>query len=217
MFLPSPTVPARLPSIPHRTALSMIRDQVLQVRPGLSQESPDFRAAVLLLAVAETGFNVHRLVLRTRLPREFVARCLRRLAENGLWIDGRLQFNWLDARAESPCFWLDVEVALGRKLRRVRSSGSPEWALAGDWIKDFEYAGKGSEGKQVHAVYHDTSDHDPAPIGAQEESQPGHEEAPRPSSKRKAGAGAGAPAVCSGATSGEAVMIGEWRGADWLG
>lgn len=112
--------------------------QVQRVRPGLAADSPECRAGVVLLLAREAGFNVDRLVLRTGYPRSFVSLVVRRLADNAFWLGGEFRCDWSAQGAAAPNFWLDVDVALGRRLRRVAGE-SFEWAPLGEWVKEFEY------------------------------------------------------------------------------
>src|SRR5687768_6959440 len=115
-MLASPADPAG--STENRQArLSATRSDIHRARPDLTDESPELRAAVLLLLAGEIGFNVDRLVMRTRYPREFVARCTRRLVDNGVWTAGTLLAEWSSTPVDAPSFWWDVDVALGRRLR----------------------------------------------------------------------------------------------------
>ena len=211
-----PPCPYRHYPAPRRTALADMRDEVRRARVGLAQKDPEFQAAILLLMVSESGMNVDRLMRWTRLPREFVSRCLRRLTDNGLWIQAHVQFDWIDARAESPHFWLDVGVVLGRKQRRTINGGTPEWAPAGAWTKDFDYASPGSPKRGVHALFHDSTPLDPEQIAAGEKSDSGGDgflPAVRgPNVSVRTGAVAGLPR-----TSGAPEIMGADQGVNWLG
>jgi hypothetical protein len=144
--------------------LAEIRDEIQRARPALPEDSDEYRTAVLLLLVAETGLNVDRLAMRARYPREFVSRCVRRLADNALWVDGALACTWGADRARSQEFWWDVEVALGRQLRRVGADGRPEWGSVDGWFKDFEYTSRHADEKAVYNEYRYIAAHDPDPF-----------------------------------------------------
>lgn len=155
----APRGPARLPEL---------RAEVERARPDLPEGSAEFRAAVLLLLVCDGGFNVDRLAARTRFPREFVARCLRRLTDNGLWADGALWLAWREEGARSQAFWWDVDVALGRRLRRTTEDGTPEWAPLDGWVKEFEYSGRAAPTQPVFNEYRYIAPHDPEPVAPSE-------------------------------------------------
>jgi hypothetical protein len=134
--------------------------EIEAARPALDRESDEFRAAVLLLLSADTGLNVDRLAMRTRYPRESVSRCLRRLSDNALWMDGESTRTWSEDRARSEQFWWDVDVALGRRLRRVDPSSGVEWAPINGWSKDYEYTSRQPDTQPVHNEYRSMPVHD---------------------------------------------------------
>lgn len=139
------------------------RQRVERARPDLDQDSPEFRAAVLLLLASEIGFNVDRIVSRTLYPRDFVARCLRRLVDNGVRVDGHLFTTWSGENIATDDFWLDVQVALGRSLRRIGPRGTPEWAPVGDWVKDFDFRVRGDGPATTANEYHPKGSLEPGP------------------------------------------------------
>ena len=144
--------------------LSQIHAEVQRSRPDLDPEDPEYRAAVLLLLIHDTGFNVDRLTMRTRFPREFVARCLRRLSDNGWWVDGADTCDWGESRASHEHFWLDVDVALARRLRRLTDGGERQWADLDGWVKEFEYAARNAQESEVYNEYRHIPPHDPGPV-----------------------------------------------------
>ena len=114
-------------------------------RTWFSREDPDrdrfastVYAARLLLLAAEEGQNVAMLARRLGCSPGFVARCARRLLENGVWKGGRTVAAWLNRGPDHPAFWYDVAVAEGTMCRRVRPSGEFEWAPAGAWLRAAE-------------------------------------------------------------------------------
>ncbi|HET6229400.1 MAG TPA: hypothetical protein VFE05_04920 [Longimicrobiaceae bacterium] len=112
---------------------------------GLDPAAAAFRAAVVLLAGAETGFNVERLARRTGYPAHQVAAFVRRLVDHGVHEPcGRAWTSPADER-----FWNDAGVAEGRLCRRLRPDGSPEWAPAGTWQRAYEYVGREEAGPVV--------------------------------------------------------------------
>lgn len=118
------------------------REKVSRMSPRLAPDSSEFRAAVLLLAGVEVGHNVDRLARLTGYPPDFVARCARRLYDNGVWRGGETCSPWHDQAGGDEAFWADVRVAVGQMCRRVTETGHLEWAPAGYWRKAFEYVGR---------------------------------------------------------------------------
>jgi len=133
-------------------------------RPGLSPEGSEFRGALLLLMVHEIGANVARLVRRSGLPREFVARGVRRLVDNGWTADARTPSNWPEEPPSCEPFWRDVQVLLGLSHRRVTEEGQIEWAPVGEWVKDYDYQGARSGELAIHNEYRKVVLHDPEPV-----------------------------------------------------
>ncbi|HYR09207.1 MAG TPA: hypothetical protein VEQ60_15595 [Longimicrobium sp.] len=119
------------------------RDRVRRARPDLSRDASAFRAAVVLLAGPEHRFNIDRIAVRCALPRPWVAACVRRLIDNGVWAGGRAVYPW--ATPDDPRFWNDAAVAEGRLLRRTRPDGRVEWAPPGAWEKAYDFIGPQSE------------------------------------------------------------------------
>lgn len=112
---------------------------ISQNRPDLDPESMTYRAAVVLLIAPVIGCGVHKLAKVTGYPSEFVARCARRLVDNGVWPDGQpycsgyTVYNWDD-------FWRDVGVAEGKLCRRCDETGELQWAAPGEWWKEYDFA-----------------------------------------------------------------------------
>lgn len=121
-----------------RQALGSFRESA-GLAARLDPESPTFRTATLLLTACEVGQSVHKLSLVTGFPVEFVARCARRLVDNGVWQDGTTVSPWVEDDDQEPAFWADVSVAEGRLYRRVNAAGDFEWAAPGEWWKEFHY------------------------------------------------------------------------------
>lgn len=117
--------------------------RVRNARPDLSTDAPAFRAAVVLLAGPELRFNIDRIATRCALPRPWVAACVRRLVDNGVWVVGRAEYPWRGP--DDPRFWNDAAVAEGRLLRRARDGGGVEWAPAGAWEKAYDFVGPQSD------------------------------------------------------------------------
>lgn len=207
---------------------------VERARPDLPPEAPERRGAVLLLLIPEAGFNVDRLVLRTGFPREFVAQCLRRLVDNAWWVDGAPPENWCADPLSCRDFWLDVDVALGRRLRRVDEHGRPEWAAVGEWVKEFEYYGPQAEEDAVHTGYREIPPHNPEVVPSRDEAEEparseetaGTRRAPKPATRHPSGAaeardprdkgGTGEGAAPSSGPPTTDPLLDSWVGADWL-
>jgi hypothetical protein len=146
-------------------------------RPGLPEDSDERRAAVLLLLTHDGGLNIDRLVARTKYPRDFVARCVRRLVDNGWLADGEARYDWSSSGAACQPFWSDVAVALGRLLRRTSDDGRLEWAPVGGWVKHFEYSAPPAREGEVGNHDREIPAYDPEPeapvVEAQEEPSAG--------------------------------------------
>ncbi len=185
-------------------------ERVARARPDLDADQPEFQAAVLLLLTAEIGYNVDRIMARTRYPREFVARCLRRLVDNGVQIDARLATRWSNEYLAMKEFWLDVEVALGRYLRRTGADGRPEWAPAGEWVKNFDFR-RGESDTAAANEYHRIEPYDPEPSAPDAEvAEPAPPAPTRPATPR-----VDVPPRPSPSPS--APLVESWRGTNWLG
>lgn len=139
----SPVQDTRCP--PPSLPVEALRQQVQSLDPDLHTDSPTFSAAVLLLAAAEIGQNVDRLARYTGLRRDFVARCARRLCDNGVWRNGNIIHAWTGGGDDATAFWKDVQVAEGKLCRRRDDQGQIEWAPAGYWTKSYDYIVRQSE------------------------------------------------------------------------
>lgn len=141
-----------------RSAVSQIRERVRRWSPELSPDSATAEAATLLLASRVFSQNVDRLSLVTGIRREFVARCARRLVDNGVWASGRLVCAWAEEEGDSLAFWADVGVAEGKLCRRVTPEGRVEWAPAGHWRKSYDYVRR-AEHAEGSICYHEVLQH----------------------------------------------------------
>jgi hypothetical protein len=104
----------------------------------LDPDSSTAKTALLLLAACELGQGVHKLALLTGFPPEFVARCARRLVDNGVWQDGATVSPWVTSLGDLDAFWADVAVAEGKLYRRVNADGQLEWGRPGEWWKELQ-------------------------------------------------------------------------------
>jgi hypothetical protein len=152
------------------------RDRVRRARPDLSPDAPVFRAAVVLLAGPEHRFNIDRVAVRCALPRAWVAACVRRLIDNGVWGGGRAVYPW--TTPDDPRFWNDAAVAEGRLLRRTHADGRVEWAPPGSWEKAYDFVGPQSEpgGAVLYLDAGPARDSRPAPVSSP--ARPAEVEAP---------------------------------------
>jgi hypothetical protein len=214
-------------------------------RPDLEVDSDPYRGALLLLLVDAFGVNIDRLVRLTGMPREVVARGIRRLIDNGWASQSENGPRWCPVPPDCRNFWLDVEVLLGLSQCRIAEDGSPEWAPVGEWIKDFEYQGARAERTGLHNTYRKIALHDPEPVieaGEHEEESEPVVPAPAPrqsdftviesGDRTKAAPDSGflgvpeagdlldsdsEPSDTSRARPNDAgVLVGDWSGANWL-
>ncbi|CAN5852608.1 hypothetical protein BH23GEM5_BH23GEM5_20890 [soil metagenome] len=122
-----------------RRSVAVLRRRVHELDPTLPASSRSFHAAVLLLAAEQGGQNIEWLARFTGYPREFVAKCARRLYDNGVWRSGATVSRWTGNHLDSNAFWADVGVAEGKTCRRIGESGDIEWARAGLWTKSYDF------------------------------------------------------------------------------
>jgi hypothetical protein len=136
----APTIEA-LNHAPQGSSISLpdVVAGVQRLNPPGQPGSATFDAAVLLQAALHVGQNVDRLSRFTGIRREVVARCARRLVDNGVWCAGNTLSPWVGSVEELHSFWADVAVAEGRLCRRALEDGSLEWAPQGYWHKHYEY------------------------------------------------------------------------------
>lgn len=118
------------------------------LRPDLDPETETFKAAVVLVTGGIVGQGIHKLAAATGYATEFVARCARRLVDNGVWPDG-MAFTDLHEGVGSDAFWADVAVAEGKLCRRRNEDGSIQWAPPGQWWKEFDFVSKAVTGGPV--------------------------------------------------------------------
>lgn len=138
--------------VPH--TLDSVRSRVAAMDPSLRVGTPAHDAALILMAASCIGQNVDRLARFTGVRREVVARCARRLVDNGVWQEGHTVSRWLDAPDDMDSFRSDVAVAEGTLCRRSGDDGQMEWAPQGYWRKHYEYVGpRGAEQPQT-ICYH---------------------------------------------------------------
>jgi hypothetical protein len=157
-----------------RASVQSLESRIRRYNSDIDAGSDTFRAAVLLLASLEYGQNVELLARRTGYPHSFVAKCARRLIDNGVWSEGRMVASWSPQDEASGAFWNDVAVAEGKLCRRANADGEIEWAPAGYWKKSYEFIE--STDQPLSAVYRDPAQ--PAPAAEQPQPRP-PEPAPR--------------------------------------
>jgi hypothetical protein len=124
--------------------------------------------------------------------------------DNGVQLDARLATRWWKDYMATKEFWLDVEVALGRYLRRTGADGRPEWAPAGEWVKNFDYRRGEPEPATVNE-YHRIEPYDPEPVAAEEAEAIPERPPAEPPIRIPLHQNPAAPLVES------------WRGTRWLG
>lgn len=149
----APPVPATN-SVTPRPSIASLEAHARQYDARIDARSDTFRAAVLLLAAIEYGLNVDALSRRTGYPRALVAKCARRLIDNGVWASGGLVTEWSPAEVASGAFRNDVAVAEGKLCRRVNANGEIEWAPPGFWNKSYEFIDAAAK-SQLGTVYRD--------------------------------------------------------------
>lgn len=173
--------------------LDEIQLSIRRYNSDIDTGSEAFRAAVLLLLARDYGQNIDMLARRTGFDRSFVARCARRLIDNGVWQGGLTIADWTAGDEASGSFWNDVAVAMGKLCRRIGADGITEWAPAGFWNKSYHFLAADDEPPQV-AIYHDPAtvqaEH-PVPLRAELEpvdgSAPPENRAPLPPAQQPPG------------------------------
>ncbi len=128
--------------------------------------SDAYQVALILVASVELGHNVERLARRTGSPRPLVSKAARRFIDNGVWSEGRTVGQWIADPAAHDAFQRDVEVGLGKLLRRVGPSGRMEWAEPGNWTKSFD---PDAQTESPAATYVDAPPQPAEPIALAEE------------------------------------------------
>ena len=139
-----------------KASIDQIRARIRRYNADVDPSGSTFKAGVLLLAGLEYGHNIDMLANRTGYDRCFVARCARRLIDNGVWKQGRTIADWSQADEASGTFWNDVAVAEGRMCRRLDEGGRFEWAPAGYWNKSFLFVDPAAKDR-VAATYLDAT------------------------------------------------------------
>lgn len=154
MDLPAahPTYPPRQER-PRKPDTAALHAKVRRLSPSLDPETVTFRAAVLLLTAVVVGQNVDKLARLTGYTRELVARCARRLVDNGVWKNGNTVRTWDDPETGPLAFWGDVGVAEGKLCRRMDETGALRWAPAGEWRKSYDFVPRQRE-EGTSAAYH---------------------------------------------------------------
>lgn len=130
--------------------LESLQQRIRLWNAELAPDAPTFQAAVLLLAALRVGQNTAKLSRFTRYSQSFVAKCARRLCDNGVWNNGETVRSWSGGWVSEPAFWNDVSVAEGRMCRRIDKHGNPEWAPAGRWVKFYDYSPRCESAEQAN-------------------------------------------------------------------
>lgn len=131
-----------------------LRARIASMAPAEAKGTPGRDAAMVLLASVYVGHNVDRIARFTGVRRDMVARCARRLVDNGVWRDGDIVCRWLDTKTDTDSFWADVAVAEGKWCRRIGEDGQMEWAPQGYWRKHYDYAGPREAEQPQIVCYH---------------------------------------------------------------
>jgi hypothetical protein len=134
-----------------RQALDDARATIAAVRPDLKPEMGTHHAALVLLVGGSVHFNVDRIARIAGLDRTFVAKAVRRLFDNGVWVNGETVGEW-NERELGPSFWRDVSVAEGHLYRRFSEDGELEWGFPGSWWKAYDF-GDTSQGANPAVRY----------------------------------------------------------------
>ncbi|CAN5830053.1 hypothetical protein BH23GEM3_BH23GEM3_03460 [soil metagenome] len=157
---------------------------LLQADPERNPIASAYWAARVLLAGLDYTQNVDALARRIGCSRNFIARCSRRLIDNGVWQGGQTICDWEGERQLNASFWNDVAVAEGKLCRRVGEDGRLEWAAMGEWTKRYDYVKAEAEPDGLGADYIVLEPYNPeveAPLAsADHESDTDSEPAPRP-------------------------------------
>jgi hypothetical protein len=141
----------------HRSsAVAELRARIRRYNCELDPAGPTFGAALVLMAGTAYGQNVDLVARKMGLDRALVARCARRLIDNGVWEAGRTLAEWAPEDPASGSFWNDVAVAEGKMCRRSRPDGSLEWAPAGFWNKGFHFLDPDAENRLGNLYFDST-------------------------------------------------------------
>jgi hypothetical protein len=99
--------------------------------PELDPETPEFRAAVILIAAAFLlGPNVDLLVSFTHYSRTFVETVADRMRAYGFWVDGEVRTDeWLEGDKITGVFWAHCLAAIG-KVHVERTEDGQVWYSA---------------------------------------------------------------------------------------
>ena len=106
-------MPQNAPNLPTKASL---RATVRRWDPKLSEDSPAFDAALVMLAALYLGSkNLARLGRSTGIPYHRVTAFAARLRDAGIWADeGKTAAGWdAPGRKGQAAFWIDVNVAVG--------------------------------------------------------------------------------------------------------
>jgi hypothetical protein len=149
-----------------------LRARIRRYNGGLDPSGETFGAALILIAACEYGQNVDLLARRTGLPRAFVARCARRLTDNGVWVGGKTAAEWAPEDPASGNFWSDAAVAEGKMCRRARPDGSLEWAPAVFRNKNFHFLDPDAEDRPGNLYFDSTPPLAPTPVELEDDATP---------------------------------------------
>jgi hypothetical protein len=92
--------------------IGKVKRLVLKSDPGLKQDDPGFRAAVVLLSSAHVGPNIRRLVVFTGFTAGEIAGFSKNLRKSKVWRGSKVRADWFGENG-GIALALDVNVALG--------------------------------------------------------------------------------------------------------
>jgi hypothetical protein len=83
-----------------------------------------YKAGMVLLGSLHVGPNIVRIAKWAKMPRKEVAEFSKVLRENGVWVNGNIEADWLDEEHGGMYFLLDMMVAAGMIERSPEDASS---------------------------------------------------------------------------------------------
>ncbi len=84
---------------------------------GAKEGTPEFDAALIMLAAIHVGQTYKAIEELTGLDRITIKRVRDRLERNKIWRHGKTFCDWFDKEGGGTAFWMDVCVAIGMMER----------------------------------------------------------------------------------------------------